>query len=107
MLKKMGEMTASFYGSKAVDTKPKPIPTPARKDPLIRDFDINKDFELKTTLGTGTFGRVRLVKSLRHGKYFALKILKKVRFLRCAEESERRQMNFSYDQVPCLQCLRV
>ena len=79
MLKKIGEMTASFYGSKAVEVKPKPLPTPARKDPLIKDFDISKDFELKTALGTGTFGRVRLVKSLRHGKYFALKILKKVR----------------------------
>ena len=82
MLKKMGEMTASFYGGKpSAESRPKPIPTPKRKDPLIRDFDINKDFELKTTLGTGTFGRVRLVKSLRHGKYFALKILKKVRRL--------------------------
>jgi len=35
------------------------------------------DFELKATLGTGSFGRVRLVKVISDGKYFALKILKK------------------------------
>jgi protein kinase A len=35
------------------------------------------DFELKETLGTGTFGRVRLVRHKIHDKYFALKVLKK------------------------------
>ena len=32
--------------------------------------------------GTGTFGRVRLVKHLADGKHFALKILKKSEILR-------------------------
>jgi len=33
--------------------------------------------ELRATLGTGSFGRVRLVRVIKDGKYFALKILKK------------------------------
>jgi len=36
-----------------------------------------EQLELKATLGTGSFGRVRLVKVKNDGKYFALKILKK------------------------------
>mmetsp|Transcript_6142 Transcript_6142/g.13559 ORF Transcript_6142/g.13559 Transcript_6142/m.13559 type:complete len:172 (-) Transcript_6142:775-1290(-) len=36
-----------------------------------------KALEIKDTLGTGSFGRVRLVKVLSDGKFFALKILKK------------------------------
>mmetsp|Transcript_32991 Transcript_32991/g.65628 ORF Transcript_32991/g.65628 Transcript_32991/m.65628 type:complete len:325 (-) Transcript_32991:729-1703(-) len=36
-----------------------------------------EDFELLDTLGTGSFGRVRLVKYKPDGNYYALKILKK------------------------------
>lgn len=39
-------------------------------------------FEIMTTLGTGTFGRVRLVKNKANGKYCALKILKKSEIIR-------------------------
>ena len=35
------------------------------------------DYELTTTLGTGSFGRVRLCRSKKTGEYFAMKILKK------------------------------
>lgn len=35
------------------------------------------DFEIMTTLGLGTFGRVRLVKHKNTSKYYAAKILKK------------------------------
>ena len=39
---------------------------------------INKsDFDLLQTLGTGSFGRVRLAKEKASGKFFAMKILKK------------------------------
>jgi len=40
------------------------------------------DLELKETLGTGTFGRVRLARHKTSHKYFALKILKKQEILR-------------------------
>ena len=35
------------------------------------------DYELSTTLGTGSFGRVRLCRNKKTGEYFAMKILKK------------------------------
>lgn len=35
------------------------------------------DFELGHTLGTGSFGRVKVSKQKSTGKYFAIKILKK------------------------------
>lgn len=40
------------------------------------------DFELLDTLGTGTFGRVRLVREIKTGKYSALKISKKAAIIR-------------------------
>lgn len=40
------------------------------------------DLELKETLGTGTFGRVRLCYHKLSGKFMALKILKKQEILR-------------------------
>jgi len=41
-----------------------------------------KDFELKVTLGTGTFGRVMLAKHKKTGKFTAIKILKKEKVIR-------------------------
>lgn len=34
------------------------------------------------TAGTGSFSRVRLVKHIKNGKYFALKVLKKAQLLK-------------------------
>ncbi|KAI7905396.1 camp-dependent protein kinase 9 [Cokeromyces recurvatus] len=41
-----------------------------------------KDFELKDTLGTGTFGRVYLTKFIPSNKYYAMKVLKKSEVVR-------------------------
>jgi serine/threonine protein kinase len=41
-----------------------------------------EDFELHETLGTGTFGRVRLVKHKKTDQYYAMKILKKQTIIR-------------------------
>lgn len=35
------------------------------------------DYELTTTLGTGSFGRVMLCKNKKSGEYYAMKRLKK------------------------------
>ncbi|KAJ1487383.1 hypothetical protein T484DRAFT_1786722, partial [Baffinella frigidus] len=40
------------------------------------------DLELHETLGTGTFGRVRMVRHKGSDKYFALKVLKKQEVVR-------------------------
>lgn len=46
-----------------------------------RNFGL-RDFELKETLGTGTFGRVRLVRHTEDDQYYALKMLKKSDIIR-------------------------
>lgn len=45
------------------------------------EFGMN-DLELLETIGTGTFGRVRLARSIVGNKYYALKIMKKNRIVR-------------------------
>jgi len=49
-------------------------------------FSANKvkltDYEVLTTLGTGSFGRVRLAKHKQTGDFVALKMLKKAEILR-------------------------
>ncbi|KAI9142864.1 kinase-like domain-containing protein [Paraphysoderma sedebokerense] len=40
------------------------------------------DFQIMQTLGTGSFGRVHLVRLKSNGKYFAMKVLKKVEVVR-------------------------
>jgi serine/threonine protein kinase len=46
-----------------------------------RIFELG-NFELKETLGTGTFGRVRLTNCNLDNKFYALKMLKKADILR-------------------------
>ncbi|XP_071448340.1 cAMP-dependent protein kinase catalytic subunit alpha-like [Hetaerina americana] len=45
------------------------------------DINLN-DFELLRTLGTGAFGRVRLVRWLNDGGYYAMKVLEKQRIVK-------------------------
>ena len=47
-----------------------------------QEFKSLDEFEILETLGTGTFGRVRLVRHKASGKYFALKALKKSEVIR-------------------------
>ena len=53
----------------------------AAGEPAKQTFSLT-DLEVSTTLGTGTFGRVRLVKVLATQKHHALKILKKSEIIR-------------------------
>eukprot|EP00735_Rhodelphis_limneticus_P014221 TRINITY_DN8220_c0_g1::TRINITY_DN8220_c0_g1_i1::g.10194::m.10194 TRINITY_DN8220_c0_g1::TRINITY_DN8220_c0_g1_i1::g.10194 ORF type:complete len:362 (-),score=46.25,sp/P51817/PRKX_HUMAN/57.70/3e-142,Pkinase/PF00069.20/6.2e-68,Pkinase_Tyr/PF07714.12/7.7e-37,Kinase-like/PF14531.1/7.2e-08,Seadorna_VP7/PF07387.6/0.1 TRINITY_DN8220_c0_g1_i1:853-1938(-) len=80
---------STFRGSKSDSKSPSSPTVQVRgKDPgLLRKWSLN-EFEFLTTLGTGTFGRVRLVK-VRPGildsskpQYFAMKILKKAELIR-------------------------
>lgn len=57
------------------------------------------DFSLLTTLGTGTFGRVRLVKDKKSANYYALKILKKVELIRM------KQVDHIRSEITILGCI--
>lgn len=45
-------------------------------DPVLKDAQLS-DFEMLRTLGTGSFGRVKLVKFKQNNEVYALKCLKK------------------------------
>lgn len=53
-----------------------------RLKPLLEPTFGLLDLDLLETVGTGTFGRVRLVRRISDKKYYALKILKKSRIIR-------------------------
>eukprot|EP00824_Muranothrix_gubernata_P002596 TRINITY_DN13154_c0_g2_i1.p1 TRINITY_DN13154_c0_g2~~TRINITY_DN13154_c0_g2_i1.p1 ORF type:complete len:374 (-),score=97.59 TRINITY_DN13154_c0_g2_i1:117-1142(-) len=59
------------------------------------------DFELLATLGTGTFGRVRLVKHKSTGQFFAMKILKKVEIVRLKQVDHILSEKSVLDQLDC------
>lgn len=41
-----------------------------------------RDFQIMRTLGTGSFGRVHLVRSVHNGRYYAIKVLKKAQVIK-------------------------
>ncbi|CDK24622.1 unnamed protein product [Kuraishia capsulata CBS 1993] len=55
-----------------------------------------KDFHIMRTLGTGSFGRVHLVRSVHNGRYYAIKVLKKAQVIRMKQvehtNDERRML---------------
>ncbi|ODV96256.1 hypothetical protein PACTADRAFT_41656 [Pachysolen tannophilus NRRL Y-2460] len=55
-----------------------------------------KDFNIMRTLGTGSFGRVHLVRSVHNGRYYAIKVLKKAQVVRMKQvehtNDERRML---------------
>lgn len=54
------------------------------------------DFQIMRTLGTGSFGRVHLVRSVHNGRYYAIKVLKKEQVVRMKQiehtNDERRML---------------
>ena len=56
--------------------------------PIMRDAKATKgkyalgDFDFKRTLGTGSFGRVHLVKSKHNSRFYAIKVLKKAQVVK-------------------------
>jgi serine/threonine protein kinase len=67
-------------------SKTHPIPIPNAEDFSLKpiypaSFGL-KQLDLLETIGTGSFGRVRLVKNIENNAYHALKILKKAKIVR-------------------------
>ncbi|CDW77897.1 protein kinase domain protein [Stylonychia lemnae] len=56
------------------------------------------DYDLTTTLGTGSFGRVRLARNKKTGEYFAMKILKKADIIKLKQVDHVGLKGFSQDQ---------
>lgn len=56
--------------------------------PIVRDAKATKgkyslgDFDFKRTLGTGSFGRVHLVRSKHNARFYAIKVLKKAQVVK-------------------------
>lgn len=54
------------------------------------------DFHIMRTLGTGSFGRVHLVRSVHNGRYYAIKVLKKAQVVKMKQvehtNDERRML---------------
>jgi protein kinase A len=55
-----------------------------------------KDFQILRTLGTGSFGRVHLVRSVHNNRYYAIKVLKKAQIVKMKQvehtNDERRML---------------
>jgi serine/threonine protein kinase len=78
---------------KLIDTKP----TLGMSD-KIKKLKV-EDLEIKITLGTGSFGRVHLVKYKATGKHYAMKVLKK------AEVIKLRQVEHTMNEKTILEKL--
>lgn len=59
-----------------------------------------KDFEMLRTLGTGSFGRVHLVRSVHNQRFYAIKTLKKSQVVRM------KQVNHTNDERTMLRAVR-
>lgn len=57
------------------------IPLPVNPNCNPNNYSVH-DFEIMRTLGTGSFGRVHLVKLKKTGEYFAMKAMKKSEVVR-------------------------
>lgn len=75
------ELEMGTLKGKDEDEKPVQIPLSPR-DPL-EDLDVTlNSFQQLQTLGTGTFGRVYLIKHKQIGRFYAMKVLKKSEVVR-------------------------
>jgi len=60
-----------------------------------------KDFEIKKTLGTGSFGRVVLAKHKETGYFVAIKILNKGKVIKMKQVDHTRYEKELLDQIDC------
>lgn len=93
-------------------TSPSPvhIPRPISRPPSV-DWTLNlfrlEDFIFGKTVGTGTFGRVRLVKLRDHDKYFAMKIMRKADIVRLHQVDHIFSEKFLLSRLNCPFIIRL
>ncbi|KAJ1916809.1 cAMP-dependent protein kinase catalytic subunit [Tieghemiomyces parasiticus] len=75
----------SSYGHQASPTPTRPAEVPARRGEDVRSGVGLEDFRVERTLGTGSFGRVRLVQYKKTGQFYAMKVLKKTEVVRAKQ----------------------
>ena len=92
----MASILSTFIGSKGAPKTPEDIIEVNRelsvKTLLPQEFGL-VDLDLLETIGTGTFGRIRLVKTLSSKQFYALKVMKKGRIV------ELKQLPHIQDEV--------
>lgn len=74
-------MSWLFKGSKSAAEASEPENDFAMRPIFAADYNLS-NLDLLETVGTGTFGRVRLVKDIKSKSFYALKIMKKARIVR-------------------------
>lgn len=85
---------------------PRPISRPPSADWTLRLFRL-EDFVFGKTVGTGTFGRVRLVKLRDHDKYFAMKIMRKTDIVRLHQVDHIFSEKFLLSRLSCPFIIRL
>lgn len=75
---------------------PAQVPVPQEAPRVTKGKYTLADFELKQTLGTGSFGRVHLVQSRHNQRFYAVKVLKKAQVVKMKQvehtNDERRML---------------
>lgn len=87
-------------------TIPRPISRPSSVDWTLRLFRL-QDFSFGKTVGTGTFGRVRLVNLRDHDKYFAMKIMRKTEIVRLHQVDHIFSEKFLLSRLNCPFIIRL
>ena len=57
------------------------------------------DYTIERTLGTGSFGRVKLAKNKTNGKYVAIKILKKAEIIKLKQVDHIHVLRFLWYKI--------
>ncbi len=82
------------------------IPRPPSADWTLRLFRL-EDFIFGKTVGTGTFGRVRLVRLRQHEKFFAMKIMAKTDIIRLHQVDHIFSEKFLLSRLACPFIIRL
>lgn len=83
----IGYISRDMSAEKSQENEKEPIPAISFDPKLMHPIHTNphgltvSDFDINRTLGTGSFGRVHLVKYRGNNQYYAMKVLKKSRLI--------------------------